>query len=232
MKPDSMNDGIKVNWANCIACIWLVDTVENVMPSARLPAMNRPSATRSSGTEPRIGSWKNSAEDDEDEQHLDVADDDIGHDLGEHHLDRPHRHGEQVLHRAALALAGDRQRGHEQRRHHQHDADQSRHDVEHGELLGIVAGVHDELERRRRPARPAGSAAGRGRARRDRRPSAAVALPIAVGSVASASIRTDGVSPRSTERSKFGGTFDDELNIALRPARARPRLRTTSVRMS
>ena len=35
--------------------------------------------------------------------------------------------------------------------------------------------------------------------------SAAVALPMALGSVASASIRTEGVSPRSTARSKSGG---------------------------
>ena len=63
MKPDSRNDGISVNWANCIACIWFADIVEKVIPSARLPAMNRPSATSSSGSEPRIGSWKNSAED-------------------------------------------------------------------------------------------------------------------------------------------------------------------------
>ncbi len=154
--------------------------------------------------------------DDQDEQHLDVADEHIGHDLGEHDLDRPHRHGEQVLHGAALALAGDRQRGHEQRRHHQHDADEARHDVEHGQLLGIVASMNHELERRRRQAAPAGPAAGRGRARSQMAASAAVALPMAEGSVASASIRIEGVSPRSTARSKFGGNLDDEQHLALR----------------
>ncbi len=62
MKPDSRNDGISVNWANWIACIWFAATVENVMPSARLLAMNRPSASSSSGTEPRTGRWNTSAE--------------------------------------------------------------------------------------------------------------------------------------------------------------------------
>jgi ABC-type polar amino acid transport system ATPase subunit len=49
----------------------------------------------------------------EDDQHLDVADRDKWHDLGEHDLERPHRHRQQVLHGAAFALLGDRQRGHE-----------------------------------------------------------------------------------------------------------------------
>ena len=232
MKPDSRNDGIRVNCAICIACIWLADTVEKVRPSARLLAMNSPSASSSSGIEPRIGRWNTTAETPRISEHLDVADDDIGHDLGEHHLDRPHRHRQQILHRAALALAGDRQRRDEQRRHRQHDADQARHDVEHGQLLGIVAGVDHELERRARRLASAGSAAGRGRARSTMAASAAVALPMAEGSVASASTRIEGVSPRSTERSKFGGNVDDEQHVALRRARVRPRASEATSRMS
>ena len=128
----------------------------------------------------------------------------------------PHRHRQQVLHRAALALARDRQRGDEQRREHQDDADEPRHDVEHGQLLGIVAGMDHELEGRRLRLGCAGSAAGRGRARVAIAASAAVALPMATGSVASASIRIGGFSPRSTERSKLRRNVDDEEHVAPR----------------
>ena len=62
MKPDSRNDGISVNCASCTACIWLAATVEKVTPSARLLAMNSPSAPSSSGSEPRIGNWKKIAD--------------------------------------------------------------------------------------------------------------------------------------------------------------------------
>jgi hypothetical protein len=72
--------------------------------------MNRPKATRSNATEPRTGSSKELGGDGKDEHHLDIADEEIGHDLGEHDLDWAHRHGEQVLHRAAFALARDRER--------------------------------------------------------------------------------------------------------------------------
>ena len=45
----------------------------------------------------------------QDERHLDQADQDVGHDLAGHHLDRQRRRGEQVLERAALALARHRE---------------------------------------------------------------------------------------------------------------------------
>ena len=124
--------------------------------------MKSPRAPSSNGTEPRIGKLENQCCGDKNEHHLDVADEDIGHNLGEHNLDRPHRHCEQIFHRAALALASDRERRHEDRRENQNNADQSRHDVEHRQSLGIVAGVNHELERRRRGLRPGGSAAGPG----------------------------------------------------------------------
>ena len=157
----------------------------------------------------------------------------IGHDLGEHHLDRPHRHGEQVLHRAALALLGDRQRRHEQGRDHQHDADQPRHDVEHGELLGIVAGVHHETG----TAGCAGSAAhhrrqvavergGDGRERRR-----GVADRRGIGGVGVDQHRR--LSPRSTERSKSGGMLStNSSSPSARPARPRPRRRACGCRNS
>ena len=55
--------------------------------------------------------------------------------------------------------------------------------------------------------------------------SAAAALPIADGSVASASIRIVGCSPRSTERSKLGGMFTTNSNSPS----ARPRSASASV---
>ena len=72
--------------------------------------------------------------------------------------------------------------------------------------------MHLELKRRRRRRRLDGSAAGRGPARSVSAASAAAALPIADGSVASASISTAGFSPRSTERSKLGGMFTTNSN--------------------
>ncbi|KAG1243950.1 hypothetical protein G6F65_022088 [Rhizopus arrhizus] len=41
----------------------------------------------------------------QDDGGLDQPDGDVGHDLARHHLDRPHGHRQQILHRAALAFA-------------------------------------------------------------------------------------------------------------------------------
>ena len=62
-------------------------------------------------------------------------------------------------------------------------ADQPGHDIQRGDLFGVVAAVQHDLERRLRRLRPAGRPAGRGSAPwRSTPPRAAVALPIAVGS--------------------------------------------------
>ena len=100
------------------------------------------------------------------------ADDDIGRDLAEHDLGRPHRHGEQRLHRAALDLARHRQRGVDQHGHGEDRADQSGHDVAPRLAGRIVAPMHAQLEGRRhfvRATRAARSARGRAPARRRRR---------------------------------------------------------------
>ena len=62
MKPDSVKDGMRVNWASWTACIWLAATVEKVTPRARFEAMNKPSAPSNSGSEPRTGRPKKTAE--------------------------------------------------------------------------------------------------------------------------------------------------------------------------
>ena len=62
MKPDSIICGSSENCASCCACCCVRASVENVMPSARLPAMNTPSAASSTSSEPRIGTWNASAE--------------------------------------------------------------------------------------------------------------------------------------------------------------------------
>ena len=49
--------------------------------------------------------------------------------LAEHQLRRPHRRRKQLLHRAHLPFARDRQRGQQRRDDHEDDRDQSRHDV-------------------------------------------------------------------------------------------------------
>ena len=191
------------------------------MPSARLPAMKSPSATRSSGTEPRTGRRKK----------------------------KPTRRGSAApgysrsQYRATILaiITSSGRTGMASRfsivprsrslvidsvvmnrvDNSQHDADQPRHDIEHGQLLGIVAGVNDELERRRLRLALRGSAAGRVCRSAPSEPSAAVALPIAVGSVASASTRTDGDSPRSTARSKSGGiSMTNRSSPSARPASA------------
>ena len=56
MKPDSMNEGIRVNCASWTAFIWLADTVEKVTPSARLLAMKIQRARAGAG--PTAGSAK------------------------------------------------------------------------------------------------------------------------------------------------------------------------------
>ena len=97
---------------------------------------------------------------DQDDRDLDEAEADIGHDLAGHDLVGARRHGEQVLDRAALDLAGERERGHQDRRHGQDDAEQAGDDVVRGDALGIVAAVDDDFDGKR-PRREAGKRADR-----------------------------------------------------------------------
>src|SRR5690606_5417118 len=77
---------------------------------------------------------------------LDIADDDIGQDLPHHHLKRAYWHGEQVLHRAALRLAGHGERCENDHGEGEDDADKSRYDVEFGPSFRIVASMNDNIE--------------------------------------------------------------------------------------
>ena len=83
----------------------------------------------------------------QDEGHLDVADGDVGQDFPHHDLEGTHRRGEQGLHRAALALAGDGERGDDYHGHGENHAHQAGHDVELGDVLGVVVGVDAEIDR-------------------------------------------------------------------------------------
>ena len=125
-----------------------------------------------------------------------------------------HRHGEEVLHRAALALAGDGERRHDHQGHGEDDAHEPGHDVVGGDALGVVAAVERSLERpgvkRGRQAHIAAQQAGSepGRARQRRRSPA-------VGSLASAARSTGGRSLRSTRRAK-SPAGEDEQDVASR----------------
>ena len=138
----------------------------------------------------------------DDQRRLHEADDDVGHDLAEHDLDRRDRHRQQAFHGAALDLARDRQRGEDQHGHGEDGADEARHDVERGVGRRIVAGVGADLERRRGAVGMARSCCS---AVCTRLPSAAIAEPAATGSVASAATSSAGRSPRRTARSKLAG---------------------------
>ena len=88
----------------------------------------------------------------DDQRRLHEADDDIGHDLAEHDLDRRDRHRQQAFHRAALDLARHRQRGEDQHGHGEDGADEARHDVQLGDAGRIVARMGADLERHGRRA--------------------------------------------------------------------------------
>ena len=158
---------------------------------------------------------------DQHHRHLHRADDEIGQHLAEHDLERAGRHGEQVFHRAALGLARQRDRGHHHHRHLQDDAEQAGHDVVLRDALGIVAAVHDDLELAlarlggRLPACPARAAAPVGATV----PSVEMAPLATAGSVASASIRICGLSPRSTRRAKSAGMVTTKATSPLRHQR-------------
>ena len=68
--------------------------------------MKKNSATHEQRQRAAHRQTKNEHRDRHDQQDLNVADADIGHDLRQHDLDRPQRHGEQIFHRATLASRG------------------------------------------------------------------------------------------------------------------------------
>ena len=82
------------------------------------------------------------------DQDLDRADDEIGQHLAEHDLDGRRRHGEQILHRAAFGLPGQRDGSHHHHGHLQDHAKQARDDVVLRDAFGVVAPVHDDIELR------------------------------------------------------------------------------------
>ena len=110
MNPDSSIDGRKKKNDICMAWSWFLATVEKVMPIARLATMNSEGRGEQQAEAADHRHVEQEPRGQQDQADLDVADEDVGDDLADQHLDRPRRHGEQVLHRAALALAGDRQR--------------------------------------------------------------------------------------------------------------------------
>ena len=126
MKPLIRIDGRKKKNDICIAWSWFLASVLNRKPMARLAAMKtrRPSARARRAAEHRhVEQQQGGADDDRD---LDQPDADERQQLADHHLERGDRHGEQVLHGAALALAGDGERGHDHHGHGQDGADQAR----------------------------------------------------------------------------------------------------------
>ena len=109
---------------------------------------------------PTTGTPNSDDADADDQRGLHEADDDIGHDLAEHDLDRRDRHRQQAFHGAALDLARHRQRGEDQHGHGEDGADQARHDVELGHAGRVVTRMGADFERQRRCCRER-----RGRAR-------------------------------------------------------------------
>jgi hypothetical protein len=82
----------------------------------------------------------------QDHHHLYRADPHIGRDLADHDLERARRHRQQVLHGAALDLAGERHGGHHHQRELQDHPEQPGHDVVLGDVLRVVEPVDEDLE--------------------------------------------------------------------------------------
>src|SRR5207237_7146601 len=92
------------------------------------------------------GDFEEAPRDTQHDHHLNGADADESHDLAEHDLEGRRRHGEQVLHRPALDLAGQSHRRHHHHRHLKDDAEKAGHDIVLGYALGIVAAMDDDLQ--------------------------------------------------------------------------------------
>ena len=160
----------------------------------------------------------------DDHRRLHEADEDVGHDLAEHDLDRRDRHGQQVLHGAALDLARDRERGEDQHGHGEDGADQPRHDVELGLRRPGCSGHATRISN--------GSVGAdrewRGRARARSAPawpSAPSAEPEATGSVASAIDQHRRLVAAPHAALEIGRDFDAEQHLAGRQQFVRARLR-------
>ncbi len=153
MNPESRNAGRNVE----TIAIWLASncpraTVLMRMPCASVPTMNSAAMPKSSGTLPRNGTSKTHTAIATAISDVDHADDEVRHQLAQDQLRRPHRRGDELLHRAALPLPRDRQRG-EQGRDHPHDhRDQPGDD----EVLRFEIGVepHPRTHLERRPYLP------------------------------------------------------------------------------
>jgi hypothetical protein len=77
MKPERSSEGRKKNIVICIACIWLLASVEKVKPMARLVAMKRMRRVERSTRLPTMGTSKRNLAAGEDHDHLDVAHHDV-----------------------------------------------------------------------------------------------------------------------------------------------------------
>mmetsp|Transcript_23364 Transcript_23364/g.55522 ORF Transcript_23364/g.55522 Transcript_23364/m.55522 type:complete len:372 (+) Transcript_23364:433-1548(+) len=165
----------------------------------------------------------------QDDGQLQIAQQHIGQDLADHHLERPHRCGQQVFHRAALTLAGHGQRSQHDHGHGQDGADQAGHDVVAGQSFGVVAALDAHLERRgawgQRGERPAQLAVQRGLCKLVQRGNG-VARSRGVGGIG-----------RDQQRRPFAahdagaevvGHDDQELNVAALQQRVAARFRNAA----
>ena len=82
----------------------------------------------------------------QEQAHLDVADEDVGDDLADHDLDRTRGHGEEILHGAALAFAGDRKPGDKDHGHRENHAHQARHDVVLRNGFRVIKRVNAQID--------------------------------------------------------------------------------------
>ena len=89
---------------------------------------------------------------------LNQPDADVRNQLAGHNFNRRGRHGEQVFHGAALALAGDSETGHHDHRQGEDDTHQAGHHVVLRNAVGIEQPVNPHIERagcsRQRSQRP------------------------------------------------------------------------------
>jgi hypothetical protein len=150
-----------------------------------------------------------------DQQHLHVAEEHVGQDLADHHLQRPHRRGQQVFQRAALAFARHGHGRHHHQRHRQDHAHQPRHHVVGGDAFGVVAAVQAQLEGRMAGAQR-GQRAHQLMHQRQRGSdcSAATAGPVAAGSVASAYTASAGLFAAQQAAREVGREDQRKLHLA------------------
>ena len=82
---------------------------------------------------------------DEDQRHLDIADQNRRDDLADHHLKWSGGHGEQVFHGAALTFTSNGEGRDHDHRHGEHHAHEARHDVVLGDGFRVVKGMHAQV---------------------------------------------------------------------------------------